>query len=128
MLRGDFVCTGQLKQVNHFMPGPPLCKDTLGAHEQISQLLRLPDDVIMFWLFLISFRLNVSHLCNSGYLQCLGLPPLDENNTTNLHSNTLIRILTCSATKYKVACFVFFFLPVQQHAAVLRAQIQPRRD
>lgn len=74
MLWRDFICTSQLKQVNHFKPGPPLCEDTRGAHEQISQLQRLPDDVITFWLFLISFRLNVSHLCHSGYLPCIILP------------------------------------------------------
>lgn len=79
MLRRDF-CTSRLKQVDHFMPGTPTCKGTLGAHEQISQLLRLPDDVIKFWLFLISFELNVSHLCNSGYLQRLRSPPPDENS------------------------------------------------
>lgn len=37
----------KLKQVNHFMPGTPLCKDTLGKHKQIFQLLILQDNVIM---------------------------------------------------------------------------------
>lgn len=54
MLRRDFARISQLKQVNHFLLGPPLCKDTSEAHEEVSQLLRLPDDVINLCLFLIS--------------------------------------------------------------------------
>lgn len=75
----------QLIQVNHFRAGTPQHEDTPGAHEQISQLLRLPDDVIMLWLFLISFRLNVSHRCNSGYLRRVRLPSLEENNAINMN-------------------------------------------
>lgn len=121
MLRRDFVRTSQLKQVNHFKPGAPLREDTPGAHKQISQLLRLPDDVIMFILFIIRSRLNVSRLCDSGYLPCLKLPPfgrkLSQKPKLEQHCSTLLHDLP------SVQRFVFLFLPVQQHAVVLRAQI-----
>lgn len=73
LVRGTSSCLTRGKraeprsQWNRLKPGAPLCEDTSGAHKQISQLLRWPDDVITSRLFLISFRLNISHLCNSGY-------------------------------------------------------------
>lgn len=110
------ICWGQtlpaqvkLKQVNHLLPGPPLCKDTLGEHEQISQLLILPDDINILWLFLISFRLDVSYLHNSGYLQCLGLLPPHPTTThwkkTMLETRILIHTLKCTA----ISKISFFF-------------------
>ena len=81
------MCTNQWKQVNYFRPGTPLCEDTCGAHAGVSQLLTLPHDVIMFGLFFISCTQNVSHLCNSCYLQSLIMQPLGGRDVGDLNYN-----------------------------------------